>query len=380
LQPTHGDRLRNLLNQKAKAASDAVLDSDGCISSSTVGALRRLAQLAEICDRAAPPRPPKRWPVALTLGVTLAMVSILLFARVSETEIELDLMLTEVCFTLPTQQGLILPTRLSSLGVTGIQHLELPRFRDQHARAMSGSDGEDFAIRLSVVTNPHPEGTITLAGLAPPAGSKVRVRHTNVTNEYRVSLNHVNLPLQAGLTGSVRIGLAGSQANVRYIASPASVRMQPRSDQVDLDLHFAGAPTRAFPPLLTVSELSLFRVDELTEGGRTLVRRVSTLLSGTLYFESLGGREFRLRPGEGLQFERCEGEIRALLLQEDHVTMRFHGQVQGMSIGSGIHRRSLMPTYLDWLRASHGLSLLWGSTLYLFGLAVAAMRWLRTVA
>jgi hypothetical protein len=34
-----------------------------------------------------------------------------------------------------------------------------------------------------------------------------------------------------------------------------------------------------------------------------------------------------------------------------------------------------MPTYLEWLKARHGLSLFWGTSLYLFGLAAAALRW-----
>ena len=49
-----------------------------------------------------------------------------------------------------------------------------------------------------------------------------------------------------------------------------------------------------------------------------------------------------------------------------------------MTSGSGDTRRSLMPTYLEWLQARHGLSLLWGTTLYVFGLVVAALRWWRT--
>jgi hypothetical protein len=36
-----------------------------------------------------------------------------------------------------------------------------------------------------------------------------------------------------------------------------------------------------------------------------------------------------------------------------------------------------MPTWLEWLRARHGLSLLWGTALYLFGLAVGVLRWWR---
>jgi hypothetical protein len=47
----------------------------------------------------------------------------------------------------------------------------------------------------------------------------------------------------------------------------------------------------------------------------------------------------------------------------------------GMTTGSGEGRRTLMPTYLEWMRARHGVSLLWGTTLYLFGLIAGALRW-----
>ncbi len=57
--------------------------------------------------------------------------------------------------------------------------------------------------------------------------------------------------------------------------------------------------------------------------------------------------------------------------------MTFHGRVKGMKIGSDANPRSLMPTLLDWLRAQHGLSLLWGTTVYLFGIGLAVVRWFK---
>jgi hypothetical protein len=32
---------------------------------------------------------------------------------------------------------------------------------------------------------------------------------------------------------------------------------------------------------------------------------------------------------------------------------------------------------LEWLRARHGLTLLWGTTAYVFGLATAVVRWFK---
>jgi hypothetical protein len=51
--------------------------------------------------------------------------------------------------------------------------------------------------------------------------------------------------------------------------------------------------------------------------------------------------------------------------------------VTAVTAGWGENRRSLMPTWLEWLRARHGLSLLWGSTVYIVGLLMGALRWFK---
>jgi hypothetical protein len=90
---------------------------------------------------------------------------------------------------------------------------------------------------------------------------------------------------------------------------------------------------------------------------------------------SLNDQERKLRSGEAIHFEHTQGEFRTLRLQDDHIEMKFHGRVRGMAIGSGESSRSLMPTWLEWLRARHSLSLLWGAALYLFGLVTVVLRW-----
>ena len=57
------------------------------------------------------------------------------------------------------------------------------------------------------------------------------------------------------------------------------------------------------------------------------------------------------------------------------IAVRFHGIVSDMTIGSGESRRSLMPTVFEWLAARHGLSLLWGTTVYLVGLLLTLRAW-----
>jgi hypothetical protein len=95
------DQLRDLLRQEAEAAGDEAAHSGGKISPGRVDELERLAHLVEICEAAQPQPARKRWPVIMALGGTLLIVSVLLFARMAETEIELDLTLSEVGFVLP---------------------------------------------------------------------------------------------------------------------------------------------------------------------------------------------------------------------------------------------------------------------------------------
>ena len=126
-----------------------------------------------------------------------------------------------------------------------------------------------------------------------------------------------------------------------------------------------------------MTALGLSRVDEYGQAGDRVVRQVSTVLSGKLWFPSLDGSEYELRAHEALAFEGLRGEIRSIVLRDGGIDLQFQGQVEGMRSGSYTDGRSLMPTYLEWLRASHGLGLLWGSTLYLFGMGLTALRWWR---
>jgi hypothetical protein len=48
-----------------------------------------------------------------------------------------------------------------------------------------------------------------------------------------------------------------------------------------------------------------------------------------------------------------------------------------MVTGSLDNPQNLMPTWLEWLKAQHGLSLLWGSTFYLVGVLLTLSRWVK---
>ena len=89
--------LRAVLSRRAKALSDAAIEADGEVPADAEKSLMRLRALVDICH-SLQPSGRKRWPVAAVLGATLVLLSSLLFIRVPETEIELEVKASEVSF------------------------------------------------------------------------------------------------------------------------------------------------------------------------------------------------------------------------------------------------------------------------------------------
>jgi hypothetical protein len=368
-------RLRNLLDRKIKELGNRTVHGDGNIPVNELDSIERLKHLVDLLSYASPPRR-KRWPMILLFGATLAILSLLLFARVRSTEIELNLTLSELGFSFPRQQALADVMQLSSIGVSGLQKIELPRTGDQDPRTLLRSAGSGSSVLL---TTGDPDstnrGTISLSTLNLMPGAHVWLRPADIPNQFRLSVKGRDWLIRLGVNGQIAAVLAGQPRTRLDLRIPGLITLQPDSDIVDMDIQVRNSAKKIFSDQMIVDSLSFFRIDEFVDPDHTLIRRASTILSGTLYFESLGGQERRLRPGEELDFEGSRGEIRTLELRDGHIGLAFHGRVRGMTSGVEDHRYNIMPTWLEWLKARHGLGLLWGTTLYVFGLIVGMMRW-----
>ena len=370
------DQLHGLLERQAQAASDEVIDSGGQVSADQVEALSRLARLVEICQAAQPARQRKRWPPALLFVGTLLIVSTLLFARVRETEIELDLAVSAVSFVSPAQQTLTETMALSSLGVSGLQEVQLQGVRTPGEDAPGASDGAESGVRLSVSSTGTRPGNINLATVTLAPKDHVWLRHIGSPYQGRLSVKGKPAKFRADIFGAVQVEIQDGDSQQMDFAAPQSVLMQSGAEDTDFDLAFLPPTGSTFSSQLSANNLALFEIEEFVDSERTVVRRISSIESGSLFFVSLGDRERKLRPGEMLNFKQSQGEFRTLRLQEDHIELKYHGRVRGLSTGDGESRRSLMPSWFEWLSARHSLSLLWGTAIYLFGVIAAAIRWL----
>jgi hypothetical protein len=168
--------------------------------------------------------------------------------------------------------------------------------------------------------------------------------------------------------------LSGVPAKQYQFAVPVAFISRTTSEETVLDLTFPENATSSLTPQLPVSNVSFVHLEQNAD--RTGFRYLSTILSGDLYLDSLNGEKRSLRSGEGLRFRASQGEMRRITLQTASISAQFQGRVHGMTTGSRDTRVDLMPSLLEWLRARHGLYLLWGTALYLFGIVGSVLRWL----
>ena len=187
--------MRSLLDSQLQELIDAVRASGGQVPSELSANAERLAGLLRLQRELAPQvRTRQRWFMVALFVATLALVTLLLLATVPETEVELDLVVSELRFTLSAPQQLSELQQLASLGASGLAKVALPGVQVAASstsrvllRAASGAAG----------------GTITLAPLLASKGAEVTLRIGDVPNELRMSVKGLDTTVQADVSGIV---------------------------------------------------------------------------------------------------------------------------------------------------------------------------------
>jgi hypothetical protein len=354
------DALRLLLEKRLSDAEAEALRNDGTIPPSTLREVDRLARLVEIRRQSASLPKRRRWPVAAIFVLTLILASILLFTHVHQTEIELQVILSEVGLVFSASHPFTDAMQLSSLGASGLEGVTVPSATDAQTRS---------SLKLTVA-NKQPS-QLTLAPIFLPVKSRVWLRVGRFPGSCRLSIQSKDLQFRADVSGSIDI--AGTKPIMEF-QSPKRFLLHGGSREIELELVPSNTGDNPFLQHLPLEAISMARVEEFMDNDKILASKVSSILSGTLYFESLGGRERKLRQSEALELEQANGLLEKLALVDGKIVLEFHGVVRGIKAGDEA-RTNLMPTCLEWLQARHGLYLLWGTAIYLLGLVVGVLRW-----
>jgi hypothetical protein len=350
--------------------TEAVL-RDGRAETKDVEDVELLARLLAVRD-AALREPPRRWPLPVALFASLVLVSLLMVMRVPETSVVLRAAVDGVCFTSAGEQPVLQPLNVAALGVAGLHDVVLPRTRT----VFSERTLEASSVHLAV-DNGNAGGSVTLAVPAVAAGRRVCVRYPTTSSALRLSLAGPSSEIRADARGTVRLAAAGSVETLD-LPSPQPVLLRPGQADVDLDIEVRTPNAAVFSAPIAVDGVALVRTENTfnSSSDRTTVRTVSAVRSGTIEFPSLDGVRRSLRSGDALSFGSAKGELIGLGPKDDHLEMEFVGRVRGLVTGTD-GARSLMPTWFEWIQARHGLSLLWGSVVYVFGMVLLILRWFK---
>jgi len=232
------DPLRSLLHRKVREVSDEAAQHDGDVPSVQLDALNRLARLVEVRDKTPPAAP--RWRVAVVLAGTLVLVSLLLFLRVRETEVELQLVTSEVGFVLAQPQVLTDVVILAELGASGLRDIQCsdPALSQWMVEA---AQDEQKAIRVTAIEQDGKSGTVTLNPFNLPADVEVQVYDDRSPGACRVVLKGARTAVRTTLYGPLHIDLQGAGTQSPDLGIPRSLLLETDPGEVNLNLRFAVA-------------------------------------------------------------------------------------------------------------------------------------------
>jgi hypothetical protein len=369
------NQLREMIRVRAEALQTEAIHSNGEVSSEKLESLRRLSGLVEIGNASQPKASRQRLSLIIIFVITFLTLSILLFGHRDSAEIELDAEVDQLSFVVPAQQLISESLPLSALGASGLSQIQLPRARDEDSRTLSAPQSSGLDILLAAIKDDHPGGEISFPDLVLSAKTHVWLEKTMLPLQYRLTLEGSGLNLAANVNGTVQLSVAGPGPQRLIFLSPKPIVFEAKPGPVNFDLTLTSLPHSISAVPITTEDLSLLRIEDRKGPGSEPVRLVSSILSGTIYFDELNGEEVKLRPRQTIRLGQSEGEIQFLQLKDDRLIVQFHGRVHGLQTGSEGTAKNLMPTWLEWLKARRGLYLFWGTGIYLFGLIAGFLRW-----
>ena len=369
------ETLDGLLARRVAAARTSLLNGNGGVSSTEIEEIERLARFVTLQKDLEPAKPQHHVLGIALLVTTLVALSVLMYATLPSTEVEVFAATSQVGFRVPSPQTLSEGMEANDLLVTCACDIRVPSSPGRPSRVLTTS-GADAVMRLTAAGEGERKGSITIAPIPLAPASQVRLRHRGTPGAYTLSLEAPTLSLRVNVYGTIVLAIPGDLPVTVDFVVPKAVVLSTDGKALSLDVQTTNAKDLGLAPQILVDELSFLRIDEPASPGQP-PRRVSTIHGGTLYWEALNGSERTLRPSEQIAFDKVQGEIVAVDLKDTDMALRFHGDVGAVTAGWGRNRRSLMPTWLEWLRARHGLSLLWGSTVYVVGLLMGALRWFK---
>ena len=335
------------------------------VDAAELGKLTRLRELGEIFGHVYQDR--FRRPAAIILVVTALIFVFLELVKSGPINVRLNAKVNGVRFQSTQAQFININWSLDELGVEGLDLITFPHAQVSE-ETLSRGDGRPLAVKLAVVEGQ--KGQISLGPLDLPGGAEVSIRWFGTPQQYHLTFSKFKQPLVVAISGALEVNATGSPGFRAFLGSPRPVTLYPSTTELQLDLTLNEMTPRGLMQF-SVSDLRL-EEDERYREGQVLLRPVSTILEGALFFEEIDGKERELSPGEVLTFD-AQG---ALTLQFEHevIDLSFQGQVENLRTGASESQMNLMPSLLERFTAGASWRLYAGATIFVVGMVAAVFR------
>jgi hypothetical protein len=335
-----------------------------------IGVLDDLSRLRR--EHLRPPVPPKRPYLVRGLFVATGIViTALIFVPLPVLQAEMDVSCSAVTFE--TRDAVLLTT-LSPLKVLQAGGFEPTELEDP-------ATDKKTPLRPIAEFRPRDDGSLTLSPVTVPPNSRVSIRKGADANAWRLEIESVDARIAATLAHAVSVSLETERPLTIDFGRGRSVDLKAANAKSPLELDF----TATDPATLLVRRnirITKIAFDELfeeatPEGVGIVHGRASSIIKGTIFNESLGGRQKVLRNRENVEADVAEGVMRELRLEPDGVHLNLSASMRELKTGTAGALQTLRPSYLEWLAEHHALKLAWASAAWIFGLMAGGVRWWR---
>lgn len=362
-----GKSLKSLVKQEIDRVSNAALEH-GALTDED---LAKLSQLADLDARLPKPpaHPARRWPVILLLLGIFLVPGLMISLKVPKVDIQASLTVSELSWRQQAAGSIMGSVQLDSLNVASFNIVSLPRTRTAEAEALT-QPPVNFTL-------PETDGgRISLSSAHAEAGTRVWISTAPEQGTAELSMLGDAAKITANLAGNIHISSVSGSGEQRDFGRPRPVDIQAsQPNLLHLTMRLKEASGLTFPSHILISGISFQRVENAGKSGLRTPRQASNVLAGTIFNESMNGKQYGLRKGEWLLLDGVDGEIRSMEITEAGISLDYHGQVTDIRVGSSGNQRSLMPNYLEWFGARHSVKMLWGAFIWLSTTLFGVIKW-----
>ena len=336
-----------------------------------IGVLDDLSRLRREHLRPTPSPPKRPYLVRALFLIAVVVITALIFMPLGVVQAEMDVVCSAVTFQVRDTVRLTALSSLKLLQVIGFEPIDLE----------DPATLQKIPMRPRLEVRPREGGSLTLSPVVVPAGARVSIRKGADANEWHLEVDGAPAKIAATVAHAVTISVEG-EAPVTIDfgrGSPVALGAAGANAPLELDLTPADAASVLERRNVRITAIAFDEpFEEATSDTGGIVRgHASSIIKGTIFNESLGGRQTSLRNREIVEVDVAEGVVRELRLEPDGVHLNLSASVRELKTGTAGALQTLRPSYLEWLAEYHALKLAWAAGAWIFGLMATGVRWWR---